>query len=84
MKRAAAMFALNFVLYLFLVWNYRAVAQARYGDAAASDMLIAMLGFTAVKRIAEATTLGERVGYILGGGAAAVVGIWLTVHRFGG
>ncbi len=83
MKSALSIGALNFLVYLALVCNYRAVAQARYVDAALSDMLIAGLGFSIVKKVAAATTIAERTAYVLGGGLASVCGIWLTKIVFG-
>jgi len=83
MKAALQIGALNFLAYLILVYNYRAVAQARYTDAVLSDMLIAGLGFSILKKVAAANSISERIAFVLGGGLASYCGIYVTKAVFG-
>lgn len=70
--------ALQFVNYLNLTINYRAVAHEQYVAACASDGIACLLSYTLVKRISgDKSRLGV-VGMTVGGMCAAVVGIWLT------
>ncbi len=83
MKSALSIGLLNFALYITLVYNYRAVAQGRYLDSRISDILIAIMGFTMVKKIALANSLLEQAMYVLFGGLASITGIWITKQVFG-
>ncbi len=83
MKPFLIMVALNFVSYLLLVINFRAVAQGRYIESILSDTLIATLGFTIIKRISTANKISERIGFILGGAIASGLGIYLTKTIWG-
>lgn len=83
MRAGVELFVLNFFYILSMVYNFRAIAQARYVESIISDAFIGILWFTVVKRIAAAATIYERVGYVLACAAAAGVGIWITTHYFG-
>jgi hypothetical protein len=83
MKSALSIGALNFLFYLCWVYNYRAVAQARYADAIVSDMLIAALSFSIIRKAATANTFVERAAFVLGGGLASFCGIFITKVVFG-
>jgi hypothetical protein len=83
MKSALSIGLINFVLYLFLVINYRSVAQGRYIESIISDMIIAGLGFSVVKKISEAKSISDRIAYIIGGGLASFCGIYITKMFFG-
>jgi len=78
MKPAISLFLMNFIVYLVLVFNYRAVAQGRYAESIISDMIIAFLGFTIVKKISTATTKIEHAAMVISGGAASFLGIYIT------
>jgi hypothetical protein len=82
MKNCLIIGSMNFVAYLLLVFNFRAVAQGRYLESIISDTLIASMGFSMVKKIGEATTLGQRFSFILGGSLASGLGIWITKQMF--
>jgi hypothetical protein len=77
------MFFINLANYLILVWNFRAVAQARIVDSVISDIILASMSFTIVKRIGDAKTKAERVGYILGGAVASALGIIISHYFYG-
>lgn len=78
MKDFAMFAALQFVNYLNLTVNFRAVAHEQYAFACASDGVACVLSYTIVKRISGDKSRMGIVGMTLGGMCAAIVGIWLT------
>lgn len=78
MRNVALLGALQFLSYLNLTINYRAIAHEQYLAACVSDGIACLLGYTVVKRIAEDKSRYGVVGMVVGGMCAAVVGIWVT------
>ena len=76
-------FAVQFLNYAMLCWNYRAVAQARYGNVFASDLMCAAISFTLIKRVAKTDSRAAMAGYILGGAVGSVVSVFVTRRIFG-
>lgn len=73
------MFAvLQFISYLNLTVNFRAIAHEQYVFAIFTDGLACVIGYTVVRRISGDKSRWGVVGMTLGGMCAAVVGIWLT------
>lgn len=64
--------------YCLLCLNMRAVAAGSYPGTIASDVFIAMNGFVLVRSTVAATTLAERIAYIVGGCVGSVIALWLT------
>lgn len=83
LREFALFFALQSLAYAAMCWNFRAIAQARYGHIFVSDRLCATLGFTLVKRVADAKGKVAMAGYVLGGAAGSLFSVWLTTHVFG-
>lgn len=83
MRVAIELAFLNFLSYLILTIDYRATAQANILWSIISNATIALLTFTILKRIVEAKTKLECLGYIVGGTIGNVAGIYLTVWMFG-
>src|SRR5881392_236250 len=77
-RTAALLGAMQFVNYLVIAVNMRAVAHMQYGWIAASDAAICLLNFTIIKRVAAAESRRERVLYIVGGTLGALAGVWLS------
>lgn len=79
MRDFVIMGTLQFVSYLNLTLNIRAISHEQYAVAALTDAAAGILGWTIIKRIAgyDGSTLGK-VGYVAGGALASMVGIWLT------
>jgi hypothetical protein len=71
-------FALMFVTYALVSINTRMTARGSYLGTAWSDALIAVLGFTLIRRVAEAVALVAQVGYVCGGVCGSMLGLWLT------
>lgn len=70
--------ALQFVSYLNLTINFRAIAHEQYVFACLSDGVACILGYTIVKRVSGDKSRWGVVGMTVGGMGAAVVGIYLT------
>jgi hypothetical protein len=80
----AHIFALNFISYLALVYNFRVVAMGLYIPAVLSDCVVAWLSITILQRIASTPKSRADVwAYCISGGIASAVGIWITRQMFG-
>ena len=81
MKSPILICGAQFVLYALLCLNFRAVAQADYGMAVASDAFIASANFYLFRSIVkEPDSTSLFAGYVLGSVLGSVVGIWLSVY----
>lgn len=69
---------LQFLNFLILTVNYRAVAHGLYTWTALTDMLICLINWTLIKKVANEDSMWARVGYLFGGTTAGIVGIWIT------
>ena len=76
-------FAVQFVSYGMLCWNYRSIAQARFANIFASDLCCAALGFTLIKKIANTESRVAMAGYVLGGAIGSVCSVWVTKQVYG-
>jgi hypothetical protein len=73
-------FILQFISYLNLVINFRAISTKQTSIAIVTDGLAGLIAWTMVRRIGHAKGHVGLVGVILGGMAATWLGIWLTQH----
>lgn len=78
MKDFALFAVLQFLSYLNLTINMRAIAHEQYLFACLSDGMACVLGYTIVKRVSDDKSRWGVVGMTVGGMSAAMVGIWLT------
>ena len=78
MKDFALFAALQFLNFLVLVINIRAISHEQIAAAIVTDGLACVLGWTLIKRVSQASSWPARVGYVAGGMSASWVGIWLT------
>jgi hypothetical protein len=69
---------LEFLMFLIITVNFRAVAKGWIKTTVATDCRIASLGFTLMKLVVEAKTVAEMLGYVTGAGLGSVCGMWLT------
>ena len=70
----------------YTVWcvNYRAVADAHYHTAAASDFIIASINFFIIRRIAQGQDhVHQWAGYALGSVVGSYLGIWISSNFLG-
>jgi hypothetical protein len=74
----AAFALMQFVSYLNLTINFRAIAHEQYTFAVITDGLACVLSYTIVRRIAGDKSRWGVAGLVVGGSCAALVGIWLT------
>lgn len=78
MKRFLTFFILQTVNYFLLCWNIRAVALGWVGNVVVSDLLIAWLSFTLIKKVAEAKDSVAMWGYIAGGAVGSAASVLIT------
>jgi hypothetical protein len=74
-------FGLMFLNYGLNCINFRMVARGSYLGTAWSDALIAVLGFTLIRWVAETDALLAQLGYVCGGVCGSMLGLYLTPER---
>ena len=74
---------LNYISYFMLTVDIRAVALAQVAVSFATNLVIALLAYTMVKKIGEAKTWAERWAFAVGGALGTVSAILLTKVWFG-
>ena len=88
MKKLREALTLFFIQILnFSIWciNFRAVADAHYHTAAASDFIIASINFFIIRKIAHGQDhVHQWAGYVLGSVAGSYLGIWISTTFLGG
>jgi hypothetical protein len=72
--------AIQFISYFNLTLNFRAIAHEQIMFAVVTDTMAVVLSYTIIKRVAKDDTWSTLLGMMLGGGAAAAAGIYLTRH----
>ena len=82
-KQFLLFFAVQFLNYGLLCWNYRAIAQARYGNIFASDLCCAAITFSLIKKVAKTESKAAWIGYVLGGAFGSIASVWITKHLYG-
>ena len=78
LKIFGTFFALQFISYLNLVINFRAIAHDQVGVAIVTDGLAGLIAWTMVKKIGAAQGGIGIAGVVLGGMVATWVGMFLT------
>lgn len=74
--------AIEFASYFIVTLNTRAIASIDYVGTFITDVCIAGLAFTAIKRIADATTKEEQVMYVVGASLGAQCALWCSTFLF--
>ena len=74
LRSAVVLGFLMFLNYGLNAISFRMLARGSYLGVASTDALIAWWGFTMVKRIGDAQSTSEKVGYTVGGLSAACWG----------
>lgn len=72
------LFTAEALVFLLATINFRACTKGMLRLTVVSDMLIAALGFSMVRWIAEAGTVFEQVIYVAGAGVGSMIGMHLT------
>jgi hypothetical protein len=84
MKTFGLFFALQFLLYLLVTVNFRAIAQARYAWTILTDTLISAAQFWIIRKVGgSAESLVALSGFICGGAGGSSAGIYLSKKVFG-
>lgn len=68
----------QYISYVVLTINFRAIADAQYLFAGGTAMLAAFLSYTIVRRVVKDETWATVFGMMVGGGCGDMSGIWLT------
>lgn len=74
------MAALQFVSYLVLTVNFRAISHEQYLMAGGTAALAAINSYIIVRRIVKNEQGWGLAGLIVGGAVADMFGIWITRH----
>lgn len=74
----ALMAGAQFISYVNLTINFRAIAHAQYAAAGLSAGTAAFLAYLMVRRVSHAESHWGLLGMVVGGAIADMVGIWLT------
>jgi hypothetical protein len=77
-KSAGRLCLLMFINYGLNAVSFRLLAMGSYFGVGTTDALIAWYGFTMVKKIGEADTRFEKIGYTVGGIGGSLLGLYLT------
>jgi hypothetical protein len=84
MRTFALFFALQFVSYMNLTLSIRAMAHAQYEVLEVTSTLAPLLAWIMIEHVShDHAGWTGRVGVILGGVSATLLGVWLSQH-FGG
>jgi len=80
-KNFAIGFVVQFVSYLNLTLNYRAIAESQKGYAMVTDAVAVLLAYIIIRRVSrDEHSYWTLVGMMAGGSLAAWFGITLTEH----
>ena len=82
-RSAGILASTQFVSYVIICWNMRAIAKGWIGQAVVSDVIFAAINFKLFKRVAAAQTDLAWFGYVVGGAAGSAVSIYLTKRIWG-
>jgi hypothetical protein len=78
MGRSLRLAALVFVQYALLAFDIRFIATENYLGVALANIGIATNTWYITKGVVEAQTRCDRLFFVIGGTAGAVVAVWLT------
>lgn len=78
MRSFAIAAAIQFIAYLNLTINFRAIAHKRIGFACLTDVAATAISYFIIKQVAQSDGYAVLFGMMLGGGCAAYIGIRIT------
>lgn len=78
MRSVATLFTVQFVLYLILTVNYRAVARGDYAQTFVTDLLLGTFSFLSIRQAMKAEHRVEKISYVLSGALGAMFALWIT------
>lgn len=77
-REVTVMALAQFFQFVILTANFRAIASGMYAEAGLTAGLASVIGYLIVRKVATANNHWGLLGMVIGGGAADMVGIWLT------
>ena len=72
------MMVVQFVSYLNLTFNFRAIAHEQYVWIMLTDGAAVVIGYFIIRKVSRAENNWSLAGMTIGGSAAGVLGVWLT------
>lgn len=79
MRRGVILFIVQFILNFVGTFNMRATAQGNYVWTIITDIIIAILGYTAIKEIAQkGNGIPKLIGFTAGAITGSLLGIYLS------
>lgn len=78
MKRFLLFFLCQLALYGLVAFNIRSIAAGNIPITVITDITIASITFTVIKRIGEAGSKYDIIGYILGGACGSVIALLIA------
>lgn len=80
MRKFFLMMGVQFISYLNLTINFRAIDEGYFAVACVTDALAVIISIFIIKRVSGAKKpwTAAETGMVVGGSLAAVVGMWLT------
>ena len=77
-KLFSTFFGIQFIAFMLLVTNLRAIDELQYTAAALTEVSYLFVQWTVLKRVVAEESWIARAGYILGGTTATLTSMWLT------
>ena len=72
------MMLVQFISYLNLTFNFRAIAHEQYAWVCLTDGLAVVIGYFIIRKVSKAENGWSLAGMTIGGSLAGILGIWLT------
>lgn len=81
-RNAAQLFCFMAIQYAVLTVNTLAISSHNWLGLLITDLLVAWLAFTILKRVGEATTRFEMIAYMCGGALGAQIALFVGLRVF--
>jgi hypothetical protein len=72
------MMGVQFISYLNLTFNFRAIAHEQYAVIAATDAAAVVISYYIIRKVSKAEGHWGLAGQTIGGSLAGLLGVWLT------
>ena len=72
------MMLVQFVSYLNLTFNFRAIAHEQYATIVITDGLAVIVSDLIIRKVSQADNNWGLAGMTIGGSLAGILGVWLT------
>lgn len=72
------MMLVQFISYLNLTFNFRAIAHEHYTAILITDGAAVVIGYFIIRKVSKAENNWSLAGMTIGGSIAGVLGVWLT------